>query len=641
MPGSFSAAEAARVGHEARDRRIVNAEIRLLYTNSAVAVWVTLVAVTLLGYLQWAVVSHQLVLSWALYMVLVSAARFALARRYWGASQTGTDSGGWGAAFAAGAALAGAGWGAAGILLYPQGHLTNQVFLVFVLGGMMLGAASLLAPRPEAFLAFLIPAGFAPASRLLLEGDETHAAMGLLAVVFTIATLVTTWRMYRMIDSALALQFENRGLVESLQAAKAETDLLNQQLEFRVAERTAELNASNQRLRAEIKQREQMEEELLRARKLESLGVLAGGIAHDFNNFLTVVQGNIEMAKLQAESGGPVHEMLDDVARACEGAASLSSQLLTFAKGGAPVRRVVSVSKLVEDAVHLARAGAPISIDVSIAQDLWFAEVDPGQIGQVLHNILLNARQAMPEGGIIEVRAENVLESNPGSGPGVMISVRDYGRGIPAEVLPRIFDPYFTTKPGASGLGMATAYAIITKHGGRIGVDSASGGGTVFTIVLPASQERPAPEERSAPEPWIGGMQQGTVRLLVMDDEAALRKLLETVLTRLGYEVQSARDGAEAIAVYEAAKASGRGFDAVLLDLTVRGGMGGIETAAKIRELDSSVRLIVSSGYSDAAVMSRFRDYGFDDVIPKPWSPAELSEVFRRVLASDPDRKTN
>ena len=379
------------------------------------------------------------------------------------------------------------------------------------------------------------------------------------------------------------------------------------------------------------RQREQVEEQLLRARKLESLGVMAGGIAHDFNNFLTVVQGNIEMAKLQLPPDEPVQAILDQTASACQRATFLSSQLLTFAKGGAPVRRLVSIADLVMEAVHLARAGAQTSIDVNIAEDLQCAEVDPGQIGQVLHNILLNARQAMPEGGIIEVHAANLVVADaPGAGRRVRISIRDYGCGIAADVLPRIFDPYFTTKTGGSGLGLATAYAIVAKHGGNLSVESEPGNGTRFTIDLPASQERPSPQA-----PIVTRVQSGTERLLVMDDEAALRKLLDAVLTRLGYEVVTARDGAEAIALFEDAKASGRGFDAALLDLTVSGGMGGVEAAARLKELDPSLKLIVSSGYSDAPVISDFRKYGFDAVIPKPWKIAEVSQVFRRVLVPE------
>ena len=633
MPPICSRNQAAQASQNQRKARVQAAQIRLLYQNANTGIAVTVIAAPVLGYFQSLVVQRRIVFGWLLYMLLVSAARFIFARRYWLTSPSYAQSTEWGVAFAVGAGLAGAGWGAAGILLYPEAQLMNQVFLVFVLGGMMLGGASLLAPRLEAFLAFLIPAGMLPAIRLVSESDKEHMAMGVLASVFTMAVVITTLRMYCTVQSSLNLQFENQDLVRDLQSAANQTEALNQQLELRIQERTAELHQTTVHLRAEIEQREQMEVELLRVRNLESLGVLAGGIAHDFNNFLTVVQANIELAKMRLNPGAPVREILEQTASACQRAALLSSQLLTFAKGGAPVRRVVSVAKLVLDAVHLARAGVSISIGVDIAEDLWSAEVDAGQIGQVLHNILLNARQAMPEGGIIEVRAENIVldrDKEPDSRAYVRISIRDYGSGIPADILPRIFDPYFTTKPGGSGLGLATAYAIVSRHGGRISVDSKCGQGTVFILDLPASQERPAPES-----PVGGRLRSGTGRLLVMDDEDALRMLLQRVLTTLGYEVQSARDGAEAIALYEAAKASGHAFDAILLDLTVSGGMGGIETAARLKELDPSAKLIVSSGYSDAPVMSKFRDYGFDDAIPKPWEAVQLSEVFRRVLVPD------
>ena len=370
MSRSSSANEAARTGKYSRKQQILAAEIRLLYSNANVGAGVTLIAASILAYLQWEVVPHPIILCWWLYMVLVSVARFTLARRYWDTSPTGTAVSRWGATYAGIAGLAGAGWGAAGILLYPAAHLTNQVFLIFVLGGMMLGAVSVLAPRPEAFLAFLIPAGLAVSVRLVFQGDQTHFAMGLLAALFTGATLVTTRRIHRTIHSSLGLQFENHDLVEELQTAKDQTEELNQQLELRVQERTAELHHSNEQLRAEIERRERTEEELLRARKLESLGVLAGGIAHDLNNFLTVVQGNVELIKTHLDSGEPVYEILDQIASSCRRAASLAAQLLTFAKGGSPVRRVVSVARLVMDAVHLGRAGTSISFDVSIAEDL-------------------------------------------------------------------------------------------------------------------------------------------------------------------------------------------------------------------------------------------------------------------------------
>ena len=623
----------ARIQQDSRRRDILSAQMKLLFGNSNIGFAVTVLAATTLALLQWRTVPHYFVLGWWLYITLVAVARSALARAYRRASTASTELGHWRAAFVIGASLAGLGWGGAGILLYPAGDLINQLFLLFVLGGMMLGAGSVLAPRPEAFLAFLVPTGLIPAIRLVVDGDKMHFAMALLAAVFTLATLITTWRVYRTIDLSLKLQFENRDLVDDLRAAKNQTEALNQALEIRVQERTAELHRSTEQLRAEIAQREEMEEELLRARKLESLGVLAGGIAHDFNNFLMIIRGNIELAKARLDVGDPVQGILDQIADAYQRSALLSSQLLTFAKGGAPIRRLVSVADLVTDAVHLARAGASTSFAVHIAEDLGFANVDPGQIGQALHNILLNARQAMPEGGIIEVQAERVENAKFSDGsdaaPSVRISIRDYGYGIPADVLPRIFDPYFTTKPTGSGLGLATTYAIVTKHGGHISVESQPGEGTVFAIDLPASPEGP-----TTTAPIVNNMETGTERVLVMDDDDDVRYLVGVVLSNLGYEVETAWDGAEAIAIYERAKLVGKSFDVVLLDLTVRGGMGGIETAAKLKEIDPSSKLIVSSGYSDAAVMSDFKNYGFDAVITKPATAADISAAFRSVLAA-------
>jgi hypothetical protein len=267
-------ASAARVDQDFRRQEILSAQVRLLFANANLGVCVNILAATILGRLQWGFVSNSVVVGWWVYMALVSMLRYVFARHFRDASPACREIGKWSAAYAVGAGMAGAGWGGAGILLYPEAYLINQVFLVFVLGGMMLGAASVLAPRPEAFLAFLIPAGLGPAVRLLIQGDETHFAMGALATVFTVAVLITTGRIYRTVNSSVRLQFENRDLVEDLQVAKAETEALNQALELRVQERTAELRNSTEHLQAEIAQREQMEEELLRVRKLESLGVL-------------------------------------------------------------------------------------------------------------------------------------------------------------------------------------------------------------------------------------------------------------------------------------------------------------------------------------------------------------------------------
>jgi PAS domain S-box-containing protein len=426
-------------------------------------------------------------------------------------------------------------------------------------------------------------------------------------------------------------------ITERIQAERAlklsQKDLTKARIELtlRVAERTAELRQANERLQAEIEQRKQIEEELLRARKLEALAVLAGGIAHDFNNFLTIVQGNLDLAKSHTQPGDSVYEVLQQAEIACERAASLSTQLLTFGKGGAPIIRTASVAQLLEASVDLARAGSQVRFDLAIQDDLWPAELDVGQMSQVFHNVLLNARQAIQEGGEIDVRAENVVLDGGAlpisSGKYVKISIRDHGPGIPAEILPKIFDPYFTTKNTGSGLGLATAYSIVAKHLGNVSVESTLGVGTAFYIHLPAS------ERSFSPKPVQPVVQEGSGRILAMDDEEGIRTLLTLMMTQLGYDVECASDGAEAIKLYEKGKAVGRRFDAVLLDLTVPGGMGGQQAAEELRAIDSSVKLIVCSGYSDSPVMSEFRKYGFDDVIRKPYTLAELSQVIRRVVA--------
>lgn len=403
------------------------------------------------------------------------------------------------------------------------------------------------------------------------------------------------------------------------------------ELAIRVTERTAELEQANARLSAEIAQRKNAEEELVRVRKLEALGVLAGGIAHDFNNYLTIVSGNLELAGSQLPEGSPTHDLLKQAAAACGRAVSLASELLAFSAGGAPICHPVSVAQLIEGAVSLVSAGAQVSFDLAVESDLWPAELDAAQVGHVLHNILLNARQAMPAGGTVEVRASNVALGD-GSlplppGKYVKVTIRDNGCGISPGNLSKIFDPYFTTKQAGSGLGLATAHRIVSRHHGHIGVESTPGLGSSFHIYLPAAQ--PNVLEQTPAETQL---HTGVGRILVMDDQEPICRVLAAMLTRLGYEVECASNGREAIEKYQHATSSGRGFDAVLLDLTVVGGMGGKEAAAELRRLDPSARLIVSSGYADVPIMAEYQRYGFDDVIRKPWTIGELSAVFTRVI---------
>ena len=617
---------------ERRKAQVYAEQVRLLYANTTSAVVVTVCVAAMLSYLQLPYIGHPMVTVWILYMLAISSARLVLGYRYRKAAVTEENAREWGNAFTAGSSLSAIGWGAAGVLLFPETQLSFQLLLAFAIGGMMLGAGSILASRPEAFFTFIIPAGLPLAARFLMQGDDLHRAMGLLALVFTAAVLATTGNIYRMLSASLHLRLENNELVAGLRGAKHQAETLNRELEIRVRDRTSELHQANQRLRAEIEQRKQVEEELLRTRKLEALALLAGGIAHDFNNFLTIVQGNIGLAMLELGSPSRVREILDRTSAACLRAASLATQLLTFGKGGDPVRRITSIARLAQDAVELAQAGANVIIETDIPNDLWSAQIDASQVSHALHNILLNARQAMPQGGTIQVQARNVAPE-PGSlplAPGeyVRISVKDHGCGISPDHLTRVFDPYFTTKSDGNGLGLAAAYSIVAKHQGHITVQSVAGSETTFSVYLPASRQAVPAEP-----PAENVLRSGAGRILVMDDDEAVRKLLMRILRHLGYEVACARDGVEAIGFYEKASASGCGFDAVLLDLTIPGGMGGLEAGARLRKIDPAVKLIASSGYSDAPVMSDFRTHGFDDVIPKPWTPAQVSEVLTRVLA--------
>ncbi|MDB9823204.1 PAS domain S-box protein [Deltaproteobacteria bacterium] len=383
----------------------------------------------------------------------------------------------------------------------------------------------------------------------------------------------------------------------------------------------------------DITERKRMDVELLRSQKLESVGMLAGGIAHDFNNILTAIIGNIAMARMQVGTEDDISDLLSEAEMASTRAKALTRQLLTLAKGGAPVKKTASIKTAIEESSLFMLRGSKTRCGFSIAEDLWPAEVDVGQISQVINNIVINASQAMPEGGIIQVAAENLtidvghgLPLNPGRY--IRISITDEGVGIGKKHLSKIFDPYFTTKHEGSGLGLAVTYSIIKKHDGHITVESKLGVGTTFNIYLPAS-------EKTMPEKEEVRLIKGQGRILVMDDEASLRKMFDRMLVALGYKPEFAKDGAETIEMYKMAMESGKPYDAVILDLTVPGGMGGREAIEQLLEVDPEVKAIVSSGYSEDPVLSNFQDYGFKGTMPKPFESISLSNTLHEVLRGE------
>jgi len=381
----------------------------------------------------------------------------------------------------------------------------------------------------------------------------------------------------------------------------------------------------------DITARESQQSEHLKSQKLESLGVLAGGIAHDFNNILTGILGNITLAQLFLDQDHPSFKPLGYAEKAALRAGELATQLLTFAKGGAPVKKIVALDALIEEVVSLALRGANVIGKIRLAEGLHAMEADEGQMGQVFHNIVLNAVQAMPSGGTLIVSADNVSLTSgnrPALSPGnyVRVIFADQGHGMPEELHNKIFDPYFTTKPGGSGLGLASVHSIVKKHGGHVEVRSLVGRGTDFTFYLPSIGAVAASPAEAVVVGEDGRHVGGAV--LVMDDDELIQILTTRTLEHLGYQVTACGNGEDAVTLYGEAAGAGTPFLAAIMDLTIPGGMGGKEAAQQILALHPDARLIVSSGYSNDEVMADYTRYGFCAAIAKPYRVAELTAVL-------------
>lgn len=382
----------------------------------------------------------------------------------------------------------------------------------------------------------------------------------------------------------------------------------------------------------DITEQKRIQEELLRAQRLDSLGLLAGGIAHDFNNILSGVFGFVDLARESLDPGDQARKHLEHAMDAYSLARGLTNQLLTFSRGGAPVKQIVSTEPILRNATQLALSGSNVSVRFEFVNDLHPIEADEGQISQVVNNIVINARQAMAGGGTVTVRAENrTLNRYEAAGlePGeyVEITITDQGPGIPARFLEKIFDPFFSTKQQGSGLGLATSYSIVSRHNGHLMAGTNQGEGAVFTILLPAAvrTETISRTDETSRTPV-------QARILIMDDEPIVLQVGTQMLDALGCEVVTANDGAEAVKQYKRAKDMGRPFDAVILDITVPGGMDGIVAAAEILRADPALRAIASSGYADSPLFVDYRKHGFSGILAKPYCLQDIRNALDAVL---------
>ncbi len=375
-----------------------------------------------------------------------------------------------------------------------------------------------------------------------------------------------------------------------------------------------------------------MEKELNRAEKLESVGILAGGIAYDFNNILSAILGNLSLLRSDLSHDDEIMKLLGEAERASIRARNLTQQLLTFSKGGTPILRPTTIENVIKDSAKFALRGSNSGCKFDFPENLKPVEADESQISQVIGNLVLNADQSMPEGGIINIRASNVtMEEGAATsleaGDYVMISVRDNGCGIPEKYLNRVFDPFFTTKERGNGLGLASCYSIIKKHGGTIQVKSEFGQGSEFCFYLPCSN-KPPENKKPISRPLI----HGHGRILVMDDDSSIRRVAQVALPRLGYDVTVAENGEDAITLYKQALDQGSPYDAVIMDLTIPGGMGGKEALSHLVEIDPGVKAIVSSGYSNDPVLANHQNYGFCGCLIKPFIVQDLAQTLHHVM---------
>jgi signal transduction histidine kinase/ActR/RegA family two-component response regulator len=594
-------------GGEDRHRRQIDAaETRLLYENATTGIVVTVVIAPLLAYAEWVVVSRSAVSAWLLCMLLVTAGRLVVVRRYRRASPSDADMSRWNVAFVVGVALAAVGWGAAAIVLYPTARPMNEAFLVFVVGGVMLGGASLLAARREAFFTFLIPTGLLTALRVATIGDEDHLMMGFLAALFTVATLATTWRFHQVIESSFKLRFDNDDLIENLQSAKAQADALNRDLELRVIDRTAKLVQADQR-------------------KDEFLATLA----HELRNPLAPIRFALE--GLKADTPAAVARARDVIDRQVRQLVRLVDDLLDVSRITANkihLRREPHdlgrlMATAVESIMPLATAAGQ-QLEVRMPSTPIRVDGDGTRLVQVFANVLNNAVKFTPRGGRIWFSADQ--ESTE-----AVVRVRDTGIGIAPDVLPRVFDMFQQADPilersaGGLGIGLTLARRLVEMHQGSIAISSpGKGQGTEVEIRLVITPIEPAKKPR--PEPSAGA-ERRILRVLIVEDNLDAAEMLEFAVTQMGHVTAVARDGAAAITT-----ATGFAPDVILLDigLPIMNGYDVVQALRKKPEF-ADVHIAAVTGWGQEEDRRKARDAGFDSHFTKPLSPSALESLLSTI----------
>lgn len=389
-----------------------------------------------------------------------------------------------------------------------------------------------------------------------------------------------------------------------------------------------------------ITEQRHLEEELQKIKHIESIGLLAGGLAHDFNNLLTAILGNIELARINIPQDSSAGIRLDAAEEASNQAKNLTEQLLTFARGGSPRKEATFVPKLLDDSCRFTLSGSDIKWVLDAPDDIWPADLDKNQMGQVIHHLLVNAQEASKPGGKVFVIAENVTIDNSSDlplaeGKYIKISIEDEGEGISPEILPKIFDPYFTTKnmgtTKGTGLGLTICHSIVKKHGGHISIQSKKGAGTSVTLYTLKSERGnlKSPNKKDAQD-TKSAHKEGH-KVLLMEDNKKLAKTTANMLVHLRHKFGIAPDGNEAVRLYQEALYTEHPYDLLILDLTIRGGMGGHETLLKIKDIDQNVSAIISSGYSEDPVMVNCQDYGFKGSLPKPYRIVDLQKAIQKA----------